>query len=170
MSREPQLTNYTLPVRAADDGRCPGCPNPGTSLQSEIVNIEVEVMDRNLVAPEFTACPSVMTLSEMASAGTNIGTVTATDKDDPSLASIRLRYELIGNTVFARPTLYLQVDSQTGAISNVRPLIRTPDQFGGVLLDQLYFTVAAYDWGEPCQACLAGFLAPYQLYLLYCIF
>ena len=75
LSSEPQLTNYTLLVRAVDSGRCPGCPESGTSLQSNIERIEVEVLDRNFVAPTFTSCPSVMTITEMAPAGTEIGTV-----------------------------------------------------------------------------------------------
>nr|CDS18766.1 neural cadherin [Echinococcus granulosus] len=155
--REPQLMNYTLPVGAADDGTCPGCPQPGTSLESKTMEINVEVVDKNLVAPQFTQCPATMTLEELAPAETIIGSVAATDTDNPDLAAIRLRYELIGNTVFARPHLYLQIVQNNGSIYNVKPLLRTADQFGGVLPDQLYFTVAVYDWGVPELKSLCNF-------------
>ncbi|KAM7536230.1 hypothetical protein Aperf_G00000082111 [Anoplocephala perfoliata] len=154
---EPALVNYTLPVRATDLGVCPGCPSQGTSLESETVSIEVEVVDKNLVAPTFTECPAILRLKELAEAGTVIGVITATDSDDPDLAALRLRYELIGNTVFARPNQYLTIDSTSGSITNAQPLLRSADQFGGVLPDQLYFTVAVYDWGVPELKSLCNF-------------
>ncbi|KAL5106290.1 Neural-cadherin [Taenia crassiceps] len=157
LNSEPELGNHTLPVGAADDGNCPGCLQPGTSLKSETVEIAVEVVDKNFVAPKFTHCPAIMTLEELAPAGTIIGSVAATDKDDSNLAATLLRYELIGNTVFARPTLYLQIDQKNGSIYNAKPLLRTADQFGGVLPDQLYFTVAVYDWGVPELKSLCNF-------------
>ncbi len=73
--RSAQLTTYILPVQAADDGTCPGCPPTGPILESEVVNITVNVVDRNLRAPKFTACPATMTLKELAPAGTLIGKV-----------------------------------------------------------------------------------------------
>ncbi|VDD83839.1 unnamed protein product [Mesocestoides corti] len=157
LTSTPQLITYDLGIQAADDGTCPGCPASGTGLESEVVRLVVEVVDRNLVAPEFTLCPAEMTLQEAAPAGTVLGKVTATDADDPELSAIRLIYELIGNTVFAKPTDYLQIDPQSGTITNARPLMRTADQFGGVLPVQLYFTVAVYDWGVPQMRSLCNF-------------
>ncbi|VDK36063.1 unnamed protein product, partial [Taenia asiatica] len=153
----PELKTYTLLVGAMDDGTCPGCPPSGKSLRSEPVEIIVKVLDQNFVAPKFIKCPAIMPLEELAPAGTIIGEVAATDEDDPVLAATLLRYELIGNAVFARPNLYLQVNQETGSISNVKPLLRTADQFGGVLPDQLYFTVAVYDWGVPKLKSLCNF-------------
>lgn len=73
--QEPALMNYTLPVRASDLGVCPGCPTQGTSLESDTVSIEAEVVDKNLATPTFTECPAIMTLKELAEAGTVIGVV-----------------------------------------------------------------------------------------------
>lgn len=77
LSREPDLANYTLPVRATDLGSCPGCPAQGTTLESETISINVEVVDLNLAAPTFTECPTSMILQELAPAGTNVGKVWA---------------------------------------------------------------------------------------------
>lgn len=75
--------------------------------------------------------------------------VAATDNDNNELATVLLKYTLIPNTVFANPALYLQVDISSGEIKSAKPLMRSSDQFGGVLPDQLYFTVRVYDWGRP---------------------
>ena len=64
--QSPQLTNYTLTIRAADSGTCPGCPPQGLSLESETQVLSVEVIDKNLQAPQFTSCPPVFKLTELA--------------------------------------------------------------------------------------------------------
>nr|VZI39916.1 unnamed protein product [Spirometra erinaceieuropaei] len=149
VNSKPELKVYYLLIRAEDDGSCPGCPISSQRLLSEPITLQVEVVDRNDHAPTFSVCPPSMTIRELAPAGTRIGQVKATDADDLELSKTLIKYSLIGNTVFSTPTKYLQIDVSTGVITNVVPLERAAGFYGGILPDQLYFTVKATDWGVP---------------------
>ncbi|VDK68862.1 unnamed protein product [Dibothriocephalus latus] len=149
VTTRPELKTYFLQVVAEDDGSCPGCPISNQHLRSEPMTLEVKVVDRNSHAPTFSVCPPSMKIMELAPAGTVLGQVNATDEDDKELSKTLIKYTLIGNTVFSMPTKYLKIDVNTGVITNVLPLLRLSSFYGGILPDQLYFTVKATDWGVP---------------------
>uniref|UniRef100_A0A0X3PH08 Neural-cadherin n=1 Tax=Schistocephalus solidus TaxID=70667 RepID=A0A0X3PH08_SCHSO len=149
LNSEPELKVYSLLVCAEDDGSCPGCPVSSQKLRSQPMTLQVEVVDRNAHAPTFSDCPHKMNIMELAPAGTKIGQVSAIDEDDVELSKTLIKYSLIGNTVFSTPTRYLKIDASTGVITNVVPLVRAAGFYGGILPDELYFTVKATDWGVP---------------------
>ncbi|KAL3319746.1 hypothetical protein Ciccas_001583 [Cichlidogyrus casuarinus] len=146
----PENTPTGTILVAVDDGTCPLCTGPvGNALQSQILVLTVVVYQQNLYSPQFQNCPSALSIQENAAAGTVIGTLTATDQDDPELARTRLQYTLIPNTVFSNPTQYLNINPQSGVLTNANPLPYSLSGYNGILPNQLYFTVRVQDWGVP---------------------
>ena len=84
------VTSFTLQVRAQDFGNLP---------RSDRARVEITVTDINDNAPIFSPSVYFKTIGENAAVGTVIGTVTATDADEPGNPNSMIMYSITGGNI-----------------------------------------------------------------------
>ena len=126
------VTSFTLTVRARDLG------NPPRSIRASVI---ITITDINDNAPVFSPSMYFRNIGENAAIGTIIGTVTATDADEPGDPNSMIIYSLTaGNTM----------DAFTISSSDVS--IRTASSLDFETISNYVLTVTATDQGSPAMS------------------
>ena len=123
------VTSFTLQVRAQDLGSPP---------RSDRASVEITVTDINDNAPVFSPSVYFKMIGENAAVGTVLGTVTATDADEPGNPNSMFTYSIIpGN------------GADTFTISSSNGTISTASSLDFEAVSNYILTVAAIDQGDP---------------------
>ena len=103
------VTSFTLQVRAQDFGNPP---------RSDRARVEITITDINDNAPIFLPSTYFKTIGENAGVGTEVGTVTATDADEPGNPNSMIIYSITGGNEMDSFT----ISPLNGSISVASPL------------------------------------------------
>ncbi|XP_069943885.1 protein dachsous-like [Cherax quadricarinatus] len=101
-------TEYMLQVKAVDSS--------ATNPQSSIINVKIEVQDKNDQSPIFKDDPIIFSISENTAIGTPVWNFTATDLDSGDNGYVQ--YSLTQQ----RPKKVFKLDSTTGMLTLMAPL------------------------------------------------
>ena len=126
------VTSFTLQVRAQDFGNPP---------RSDRARVEITITDINDNAPIFSPSVYFKTIRENAAVGTVIGTVTATDADEPGNPNSMILYNLTGGNV---------MDAFTISPSNGSISIASALDFE--VVSNYILTVTGTDQGDPAMS------------------
>ncbi len=128
---------YRVTVRVTDNGEDRGF----TNLSDEAV-ITIQVTDED-EKPGFDDKYPVFEVAENSKAGTNVGTVTATDDDCKDNTCAALTYTLVADTVAANANDYkeFKIDASTGKITVAK------DSTLNYEVDSLYYALVVVDDG-----------------------
>lgn len=111
--------------------------NDGNEI-GDIVNVRVQVTDRNDFRPVFVSVPEPVTVNDDLSIGTIIATMPAIDEDGTAPGNI-VHYEIVGR---GKASKYFQIDTDSG-------IIRIRDELSKGEDTEYQIDIKAYDLGEP---------------------
>ncbi|XP_068122568.1 protocadherin-16 [Hyperolius riggenbachi] len=94
----------------------------GTYLAPRVVQVEIEVQDKNDHSPVFPEDPLTLVIPEDAQVGSSIFTFQAVDRDGPGPNS-QIRYSLLHQEPEATQSAF-RLEAETGVLSIARPLDR----------------------------------------------
>ena len=129
------ITSFTLQVRAQDFGNPP---------KSDRTRVEITITDINDNAPVFLPSFYSKTIGENAAVGTVVGTVTATDADEPGNPNSLITYSITDGN-----------DMDTFTISSSNGSISTASTLDFETLSNYVLTVTANDQGNPVMSGMA---------------